>query len=483
MSDVRIIFSRLIFAIAFIFSCSASQGQWELIKPKSTTVDTSAYLPFLYSGALNYNLLVAASLGYPTQIESLIKRGADIETETSDGATPLVLAVSNNKLGAVNVLLTHNPVIDKVTRAYETPLMIAAKFDYELIAEKLIRAGANVNYQDLKSATPLHYTALYGYMVLTDLLLYYDAKIDVPAIDGSTPLHGAVAAGNNSVVDLLIQRGADIEAKDNQGLTPFLTAAFYGDTILMDLLQKNGANIQATDNKGYDALSLAVLGGQKDAIPYLLNLGKWDNQKVDPYMVAVKYNRKDLIKVLADNNVTGKIKYRIDQAAVSLSGRFSAHDIYTGVSLSFREPTLNLGFTGGIDTKLWATRVLYKATERQFYQFWDKGSLIYAGAFKDFKIREYPDMSQMYFTTSLSAGYAFGNNLKGSTMSTDKGFRLIPAAGFRLTKMNITLNLDVEYIKSKFYHTGPVWLRAGISYNYYFDDIRTRVKPIRWYKQ
>jgi ankyrin repeat protein len=479
MSGLR----TLIFSIVFLISCNVTNGQWELIVPKKNIIDTSAYLPYFYNGALDYNLLIAASEGYTSEIERLIKKGADIEVETSQGATPLVLAVSNNKLNAVMALLAHHPVVDKVTRDYETPLMVAAKFDYQQVAEKLIRAGANVNFQDAKSATPLHYTSLYGYLVLSDLLIYYDANMDLPAIDGSTPIHGAVAAGNSSVVDLLIQRGANIEAKDNQGLTPYLTAAFYGDTILMDLLQKNGANIHAEDNKGYNALSLTVLGGQKEAIDYLLKLGTWENQKVDPYMVAIKYNRKDILKILSDNKVPGKIRYKIDQASLSLSERFSIHDIYTGMSISFREPLMNIGFTAGVDTKLWATRVLYKYEQNRYYQFYDKGSLVYAGVFKDFKIKEYADLSQLFFTTSLSGGYAFGNNLKGSTMETDKGFRLIPSAGFRLTRMKLSLNLNMEYIHSKFYHTGPIWLRAGISYNYYLDDIRTRIKPIRWYKQ
>jgi hypothetical protein len=340
-----------------------------------------------------------------------------------------------------------------------------------------------VNFRDMKGATPLHYSALYGYLALTDLLIYYDADTESKTIDGSTPLHGAIAAGNNDVADLLIQRGADIEAKDDQGLTPFLMAAFYGDTVLMEMLRTNGADIYALNNKNFDALAMTIIAEEPEAAQYLLKIGKWPAKgAIDPYNVAAKYNRTEMTQLLTDNKVPGKLKYSIDQVSFSASERMSFHDAYTGFSLTFREPLRNIGFIAGVDTKFFPTRVLYKSSDHTFYQFYDKGSLVYLGFFKDFRIKKYPDLSSLFVTSSLSAGYSLGNNLRGSTMKTDNSFKVIPAAGFRWTKLNLSIDLGIQYTGSKFYHTGPVWLRAGLSYNYFFDDIRTKIKPIRWYK-
>ena len=43
------------------------------------------------------NLMIAAAKGYPSEVERLIKKGADINAKTDLGVTPLILAVVSNK--------------------------------------------------------------------------------------------------------------------------------------------------------------------------------------------------------------------------------------------------------------------------------------------------------------------------------------------------------------------------------------------------
>ena len=53
-------------------------------------IDTSDYIPSFYTGGYsNYNLMIAASKGYASEIDRLIEKGADINAETNEGATPL----------------------------------------------------------------------------------------------------------------------------------------------------------------------------------------------------------------------------------------------------------------------------------------------------------------------------------------------------------------------------------------------------------
>jgi ankyrin repeat protein len=133
-------------------------------------IDTSDYLPSFYETSLNYNLMIASSKGYESEIDRLIGKGAEINTETSSGITPLIFAVINNHVGAVRTLLKYNPVLDKVTSSYETPLIIAVKNNNAEICEVLIRAGAEVDFPDRNGATPLHYATINGYLEITDLL-------------------------------------------------------------------------------------------------------------------------------------------------------------------------------------------------------------------------------------------------------------------------------------------------------------------------
>jgi ankyrin repeat protein len=486
MSQIKYTLLRLLFLIILLTGTLRLSAQWELFENMiKNQLDTSGYVPYVYSDALEYNLMVASAQGYPAEIRRLIGKGADVNAETKEGATPLVFAVANMKTDAVTTLLEYGPVVDKVTSSYETPLMIAAKNDYFAIAEKLVRAGADVDFADRYGASPLHYAATYGYAALTDMLLYYDADVNKKTTDGSTPLHGAIWAGNTIITDILLQNGASVNEKDNDGMTPFLLASYFGDTISMELLRLKGADIHTLNNKGYNALSLAIMSEHKEATSYLLEKGKdWiapENRTSDPYTIAAKYGRKDMLSLLREKNVPGKIKYSIDQMSVTLSTKFSLNDYYTGFTISFREPLLGIGFTGGFDTKLWYNRVLVKESENLFYQFWDKSSVAYAGVFKDFLVNEYPGGSNTVFTVSLNGGYSFGNTFKGSYRAPESKFRIIPGAALKWNISGLYLIAGLEYTGTYYAKTVPLWLRLGIGYTTYFDNVRIKIRPPKWY--
>ena len=132
-------------------------------------IDTSDYIPSFYDNALDFNLMIASSKGYISEIERLIGLGADVNTESIVGVTPLIFAIINNQLEAVRTLLKYDPDLDKITSAYETPLIIAVKNNNFEICETLIRAGADVDLPDGNGASPLHYASLNGYFEITDL--------------------------------------------------------------------------------------------------------------------------------------------------------------------------------------------------------------------------------------------------------------------------------------------------------------------------
>jgi ankyrin repeat protein len=455
--------------------------------PNNDTVyiDTTEYIPSFYKGALDYNLMVAASKGYVSEITRLINNGADIFAETDQGATPLIFAVSNNQTEVAKLLIDYGSDVNKVTTQTVTPLIIAVKNQNAEIAEALIREGADIDANDKYNATALHYASVYGYFQLVDLLLYYNASIDKKTIDGSTPLLASIWAGNADITDILIQNHANLETRDNEGFTPFLMAALNGDTLIMRLLFVKGADIYATNNSNHNALALTIIANQKDATQFLLKIGdKWaalENNAINPYIIASKYRRKDILKILDTNKIPGKIKYEIDQVDITASTRFFTRDIYTGVSLSFREPYLNGGIILGMDTKLWYTRVLIKQSEHLFFQYMDKGSLFYGGVFKDFSLTDDPFRGNFGLSASLTAGYSFGNELKGTLMVPANKFRIIPAISIVWTKKNLSFSLGADYLKSDFYQIGPIWLRFGASYNLYFDKVRTKGKTLKWY--
>ena len=474
---------RILFVLSLIFITGSVYSQ---VGDSDTMIyDTTEYIPASYRGAIDYNLMIAASKGYTYEINRLIMKGADLFAETEQGVTALIFAISNNQTKVAKMLIEYGTDVNKQTLQYETPLLIAVKNQNSELVEALVRADADIDATDRFDATPLHYASVYGYFEIADMLLYYDASIDNKTLEGSTPLLASIWAGHIDLADLLIQKGANLEARDKEGFTPFLMAALNGDTLIMDLLFKKGADIYATNLLDNNALALTIIADRSEATKYLLKIGdKWAAQgshALSPYTVASKYRRKDILRILQDNKVPGNVKYEIDQIDIMTSGRFSVHDIFTGASLAFKEPYLNGGIILGCDVKLWYTRVLLKQTEHIFYQYMNKGSVVYTGLFKDFALTDYAFKGNIELSTSLSAGYSFGNKLKGTLNVPRNKFRIIPAISIKWEKKDFALSLGADYMKSDFYHVGPIWVRLGASYNIYFDNVRIKAKTLKWY--
>jgi ankyrin repeat protein len=479
--STKVSFARIVFLVSIIFMPARLLSQ----NVQSTLIDTSDYIPIFFEGGLEYNLIMAASLGYSTEIERMILMGAEIDAETSEGATPLIFAVANNRLNAVNTLIYYGVDVNRMTSAFETPLLIAVRQQNLEITEVLLRNGADINFQNNHGTTPLHYASIEGFFYITDLLLYYEADVDRKDFEGTTPLMAAIWSGYPEIADLLIQNGANMEARDNDGFTPLLIAAQNGDTLIINMLLKNGVDIYEKNKYNWDALTLSVKSDQRPATELLLRKGdKWtspERDAIDPYGVAMKYRRKEIIDILEKYNITGKESPGFDQMTLSLYSRFNVKNIYSGLSIEFKEPLLNAGFIAGFDTKLWYTRVLIKQNESLFYQYMDKSSVVYAGLFKEFPLTDNIFRSNFLFHASLSAAYVFGNKFKGTEIVPESKFKLIPEIGLKWIKNNFTFFSCVDYMKTDFYKIGPLWGRIGFAYNFFFDYVRAPAKNIKWY--
>ncbi len=476
----RVSFTRYL-ALAVILCLSMRiSAQIEVIE-----IDTSEYLPLLVTGALEYNLMLAASEGYYTEVERMILMGAEIDAETSEGVTPLIYAVYNNSLKTVNILLQYDADVNWITGKRETPILIAVKNDNFEITEILIRYGADVNYKGSYGAAPLHFASIYGFPEIVDLLLYYDAVTDIESNDGTTPLMAAIWSGYTDVAELLMRSGANMEARDNEGFTPFLIAAQNGDTILMDLLLKKGVDIYEKNIYKWDALNLTIRSDQEEAAKMLLKkYDRWadpERDVINPYNVAVTYRDKEMIDLLEKSNFPVNRRTQFDQMALSVSLKTCFRDFYTGFTLSFKEPLSNMGIITGFDTKLWYSRVLIKENENLFYQYLDKSSLVYGGIFKEFPLTDNLVKSNYYITASLSAAYSFGNKLKGTLIQPGNEFKVIPAVSIKMSKKNFALISAIEFTGTDFYKIGPLWWRFGFSYNFFLNNVRAPVKIIKWY--
>ncbi|TRX40908.1 ankyrin repeat domain-containing protein [Flavobacterium restrictum] len=84
----------------------------------------------------------------------------------------------------------------------------------------------------------------------------------------STPLCVAIYKGEIALVQKLIEYGADVNEKSS-GLTPLMMAARFNRVEIIKLLLANGAKLKQKDDNGIDALKYAQLSNASDAVVYL----------------------------------------------------------------------------------------------------------------------------------------------------------------------------------------------------------------------
>ena len=472
--------------VGFLLSLSVSlYSQGEVIE----LTDTSTYLYMLQGWDLKENLnqalMEAAVNGDTTSIRWLIRNGADVDATSVENISPLMFAIANNHKDAVRVILEYNPGINIESGYSETPLLIAVKNQNLEIAEMLIRDSADVNMADRFGATPLHYAAIYGYFYMVDMLLYYNAAVYMKSDDGVTPLMAAVWSGFPDIADLLIQNGANPEDRDNTGFTPFLLAAQNGDTLIMSMLLERNIDLYEHNIYRYNALDLSIKSNSTEAVEFLLRRGDmWNDSKnnaVNPFDVSLSYGRKEMIGLLEKYNIEKNRKAGFDQVSISASARLHFHDYYTGISIALKDPFLSAGIFTGCDLKPTYTRVLMQTGENEYYQYFDRRSVVYGGIFKEFIIKDNPLQGSLSMSGYLALAYSFGNKLKGTSVVPENNIKINPAIELNWNKNWITVFGRFEYLKTELFKVGPVWLRIGASYNLFFNKSRAPGKIIKWY--
>ena len=177
-------------------------------------------------------------------VQQLLAKGFDPNTLDGKGQHGLYLAIREPSPKVVQVLVDARSInLNKLNLSGESPLMMASLKGDVLIANKLVKKGADVNKTGW---TPLHYAASNGHAEVVKLLLENHAYIDAESPNGTTPLMMASMYGSPQVVKLLVEEGADPMLKNQQGMTALQFAERANRPDAIEFLQKTMRSRQAT---------------------------------------------------------------------------------------------------------------------------------------------------------------------------------------------------------------------------------------------
>lgn len=176
-------------------------------------------------------------------IQSLLDEGTDINIKNIYDASPLFWA---KRAEVMKYLLDHGADPNIAANEEEecvTPIFIAIQNNNLEAVKLLLSYGASVNVKNLNLETPLH-----------------QACTNINSSTNNYP----------EIVEILFKHGADIEAKTSGDYTPLHCASSHGALDIVKILLQHGANVNALTWKNELPLDLAKCYKYIDVVEFLI---------------------------------------------------------------------------------------------------------------------------------------------------------------------------------------------------------------------
>jgi len=203
-------------------------------------------------------LHIASHRGFSKLVNALIETcGANVNSQTSDGTTPLISAILADRPEVVDTLLRHGADMNMTNNRHESPLHIACSTGSpKMVAMLLAQPNIRINAPDSGGDTPLLIACVGNSSKVVELLLA-DPNIQVNQANtnGITPLIYSCRAEDDKIVRMLLAHPSiDVNKAMNNGSSPLMAACYSGyPEIVRMLLAHPGIDIHQTDNDGRSA--------------------------------------------------------------------------------------------------------------------------------------------------------------------------------------------------------------------------------------
>lgn len=159
----------------------------------------------------------SASYNYGV-LKFLIEQGCDVNAvDKYNGKTPLHKSVDDNSLACVRLLLDNGANIDSETKDGETPLHLAVLASSKIVRE-LCQRGANLEVVSKYGNTPLLDASRMGKEKCAKILMEYNANLNAIDKNGETPLMHFITKSND-IAKLMVEKGANVNIVSLAGKT------------------------------------------------------------------------------------------------------------------------------------------------------------------------------------------------------------------------------------------------------------------------
>ncbi len=280
-------------------------------------------------------------------LKTLINNGVDINLQNTDKNTILHAIVYREDIEALEFLINNGADISIVNKYGDTALIIASRNINIDIIKLLIMNNVDVNFQNKYTGiTALMQVAMPDSCIsdvnfqnkhtrITDLI-----QGAIPVLYISNDEHQKKA----DIVKLLIKNGADVNILDKQGKNAYWFAQYDNTEKISDILIENGTNTNVKLNKTND-LMVACKNGDLKKVQFLINTGidvNLQNEKENTALIfAVKYQHKDIVELLLENNAYVNIK---------VDGR--EHLLFYGIKQVLETKIIELLINNGADVNI-----------------------------------------------------------------------------------------------------------------------------------
>jgi len=209
-------------------------------------------------------------------IQLLLERGAKIEALTIIGATPLMLAATEGSITAVESLMRNKARLDAEDNRGVPAIAYAAQSGKEDVIRSLLEKGGRALVRDARKDALFYSATAGGSKLLAEILLEEGVDFNIALNnDGVTPLMVAVIFERPDLARWLIEKGADPTIKTKSGQSLLYLACQPGNTELVKELIAAGANVQ----EGPNPLATAARFGRVETVEVLLAHGADVNAK------------------------------------------------------------------------------------------------------------------------------------------------------------------------------------------------------------